>query len=209
MGIPGNQQHLSFLGSATSLFSEKLIIRIAALHCNHNSDQYCILYIIFYHFPSWWFAQNNWVPETEISFWCNRNHLSYHQRPPQRLAGLIIEVVDALEFVRPSARSRCYKFYVVKIRPLNAVLRQQRFGKHKEEKMKWRRLVLFVDAIEADIRKGKQLEPPQKRLFWRTLEGSEKGWKEGSKQSWGGRQPPILHWTLLSNPPHLMFVVHG
>ena len=123
------------------------------------------------------------VPETEISFWCNRNHLSYHQRPPQRLAGLIIEVVDALEFVRPSARSRCYKFYVVKIRPLNAVLRQQRFGKHKEEKMKWRRLVLFVDAIEADIRKGKQLEPPQKRLFWRTLEGSEKGWKEGSKQS--------------------------
>ena len=99
------------------------------------------------------------------------------------LAGLIIEVVDALEFVRPSARSRCYKFYVVKIRPLNAVLRQQRFGKHKEEKMKWRRLVLFVDAIEADIRKGKQLEPPQKRLFWRTLEGSEKGWKEGSKQS--------------------------
>ena len=118
----------------------------------------------------------------------NRNHLSYHHQPPPRLAGLIIEVVDALEFVRPSARSRCYKFYVVKIRPLNAVLRQQRFGKHKEEKMKWRRLVLFVDAIEADIRKGKQLEQPQKETLFksgrrRTLEGSEKGWKEGSKQS--------------------------
>ena len=128
------------------------------------------------------------MPETEISFWCNRNHLSYHHQPPPRLAGLIIEVVDALEFVRPSARSRCYKFYVVKIRPLNAVLRQQRFGKHKEEKMKWRRLVLFVDAIEADIRKGKQLEQPQKETLFksgrrRTLEGSEKGWKEGSKQS--------------------------
>ena len=38
------------------------------------------------------------------------------------------------------------------------------FGKTEEDKIKLRRLVLFVDAIEADIRGGESGNNPKKRV---------------------------------------------